>query len=71
MNKQKWVTCAEFNALTAANYRKRQAERQALLNIGNRAVKAEERRRKRLLALDFALAGATCAALGVLVGLFI
>lgn len=71
MNEPKWFTCAEFNALTAANYLKHQQERAALLDIGNRAVRAEERRRKRLLALDFALVGATCAALGVLAGFLI
>lgn len=71
MNEQKWFTCAEFNALTAANHRKHQQERAALLNIANRAVRAEERRRKRLLALDFGLVGATCVALGVLAGFLI
>ena len=71
MKELKWFTCAEFNALTAANYLKHQQERAALLDIGNRAVRAEERRRKRLLALDFGLVGATCAALGVLAGFLI
>ncbi len=71
MNEHKWFTCAEFNEKTDANYRKHQAELAAALNIGNRAVKAEERRRNWLLALDFGLVGATCAALGVLAGLFI
>jgi len=71
MDERKWCTCAEFNALTAANYLKHQQERAALLDIGNRAVRAEDRRRKRLLALDFALVGATCAALGVLSGFLI
>lgn len=71
MNEQKWFTCAEFNALTAANHHKHQQERAALLNIANRAVRAEKRRRNRLLALDFGLVGATCVALGVLAGFLI
>lgn len=66
-----WFTCAEFNAKTGANHHKHEARRQALVNIARRQEESERRRRNRILALDCALVGTACAALGTLASFLI
>ena len=67
MNEQKWFTCAEFNEKTAANHRKHQAEKAAILRHAQRHA-AAIRRQNRLIALDLSLAATALTALGVLSG---
>lgn len=67
MNEQKWFTCAEFNEKTAANHRKHQAEKAAILRHAQRHT-AAIRRQNRLIVLDLSLAATALTALGVLIG---
>ena len=57
----------EFNCMTEANHRHRQAVEAARKNPGIRRRKKALRRRITLVALDAALAGATAVALIVMV----
>ena len=57
----------EFNCMTEANHRYRQAVRAARMRKHSRKVAKAFRREVRLVALDAALAGATAVALIVMV----
>jgi len=70
MEEQNWINYKEFNAKTAANHRKHQAKKAAILRLGNR-IAAENRRQHRLIVLDLSLAAVTLTALGVLVGMLV
>ena len=67
MKEQNWINYKEFNAKTAANHRKHEAEAKAFLNHCQRHT-AAIRRQNRLIALDLSLAAVATMALGVLIG---
>ena len=70
MEGQNWINYKEFNEKTAANYRKHQKEKAAILRHARRMA-AVNRWRNRLIVLDLSLAGVALMALGVLAGLLV
>ena len=67
MNEERWFTCKEFNARTAANLRKHEQEVKDFICYCRRHT-AAIRRKRMTTALDLTLIAVTLLGIGVLIG---